>query len=195
MSHFPLWFKLVETAFVLVVVVIYARTWGFANFLWFSDIALIGSVPALWLEDATLASVLALAVLVPDGFWSVSYLARLVTGVRVSGLSDYMFDASKPRWLRALSLFHLWLPLLLLSMVMSFGYDPRALAIMCIGGWIVLWICHRWTDPAENINWVFGFGGRPQSKRSSMGAFALILVAFPAVIWLPTHVLLQWVAS
>ncbi len=191
LDTFPLWFKLVVTGYVVGVVVVYARTWGCANFLWFSDIALIGSVPALWLEDATLASVLALSVLIPDGFWSVSYLARLATGRRLTGLSDYMFDATKPRWLRALSLFHLWLPLLLLSMVASLGYRPVALPIMVVGGWAVLWICHRYTDPVENINWVFGFGGLPQSGRTPRRAFARILAAFPLVIWIPTHLLLK----
>ena len=191
---FPLWLKIFETVFVAVLVVIYARTWGWANFLWFSDIALIGSVPALWLEDPLLASGLALLIVIPDGFWSISYLARLATGKRISGLSDYMFDATKPRWLRALSLFHLWLPALLLSMVVTLGYRPEALPIVWIGGWLVVWICRRFTDPVENINWAFGFGGRPQTREANYKGFALMLAAFPIVIWLPTHFLLKWIA-
>lgn len=193
MTTFPLWLKIFETSFVVVLVVIYARTWGWANFLWFSDIALIGSVPALWLEDPLLTSAMALLIVVPDSFWGVSYLARLATGRRISGLSDYMFDATKPRWLRALSLFHLWLPLLLLSMVMTLGYRPEALAIVWIGGYVVLWICRRFTDPAENINWAFGLGGRPSSGTTSLRPFALTLAALPLVVWVPTHFLLEWV--
>lgn len=36
----PLWFKLTYTAFVLVLVPFYAAGHGFANFLWFSNLAL-----------------------------------------------------------------------------------------------------------------------------------------------------------
>ncbi|MGI9026855.1 MAG: hypothetical protein ACR2GP_14995, partial [Burkholderiaceae bacterium] len=70
----PLWLKLADTSFVAVLVVVYARTWGWANFLWFSDIALILSVPALWLESPLLASAIALAVVLPSGLWVVRFL-------------------------------------------------------------------------------------------------------------------------
>ena len=46
----PLWFKLAYTAFVLYIVVIWWRHYGWKNFLWFSDIAFIGAVPAMWLD-------------------------------------------------------------------------------------------------------------------------------------------------
>jgi hypothetical protein len=186
----PVWLKLADTAFVAVLVVIYARTWGWANFLWFSDIALILSVPALWLESPLLASMMALAVLLPDGLWIVSYFSQLLTGKRVIGLADYMFDATKPRGLRALSLFHLWLPILLLWTVTKVGYAHEALIGMTLLCWVVLLICFFFTDPNENINWAFGFGGRRQSRRSARLQLLLTMAAFPLVVYLPTHALL-----
>ena len=186
----PLWLKLLDTAFVAVLVVVYARTWGWANFLWFSDIALILSVPALWFESPLLASMMALAVLLPDGLWIVSFFWQLATGRRLIGLADYMFDATKPLWLRALSLFHLWLPLLLLWTVARLGYAPDALIGMTALCWVVLLICFFFTDPEENINWVFGFGGKRQSRRSARLHLSLTMVAFPALVYLPTHAML-----
>ena len=53
----PVWFKIAYTAFVLYVGVIWWKNYGWKNFLWFSDIAFIGAVPALWLESAAIASV------------------------------------------------------------------------------------------------------------------------------------------
>ena len=108
----PLWLKLLDTAFVAVLVVVYARTWGWANFLWFSDIALILSVPALWFESPLLASMMALAIALPDGPWIVSFIGQLISRKRLIGLADFMFDLRKPSWCRSLSLFHLALPLL-----------------------------------------------------------------------------------
>ena len=72
-------FKIAYTAFVLLVVVIWWRHYGWRNFLWLSDIAFIGAVPALWLESAALASVLAVAVLLPELIWNIDFAARLVT--------------------------------------------------------------------------------------------------------------------
>ena len=187
----PFWLKLADTAFVAILVVVYARTWGWANFLWFSDIALILSVPALWFESPLLASMMALAVLLPDGLWIVSFFWQLVSGKRLIGLSDYMFDATKPRWLRALSLFHLWLPLLLLWTVAQIGYDHRALIGMTLLCWVVLLICFFFTDPEENINWAFGFGGKRQTRRSARLHLLLTMVGFPLIVYLPTHALLM----
>ena len=50
----PLGLKVVYTIFVCALVPIYWREYGSANFLWFSDIALLALVPALWLENAAL---------------------------------------------------------------------------------------------------------------------------------------------
>jgi len=56
----PLWLKIAYTLFVCLIVPIYWRRYGPANFLWFSNIALLATVPALWLESALLASMMAL---------------------------------------------------------------------------------------------------------------------------------------
>jgi hypothetical protein len=46
----PLWLKIAYTAFVVVVIPIYWASWTPANFLWFCDVALLLTLPALWLE-------------------------------------------------------------------------------------------------------------------------------------------------
>lgn len=53
----PLGLKIVYTLFVCELVPIYWRQYGPDNFLWFSDIALLAIVPALWLENALLVNV------------------------------------------------------------------------------------------------------------------------------------------
>ena len=47
----PLWLKIAYTGLVAVILPVYAKTWGWRNFLWFSDIALVATGIALWLES------------------------------------------------------------------------------------------------------------------------------------------------
>jgi hypothetical protein len=52
--------KIIYTLFVCALVPIYWRQYGTTTFLWFSNIALLALVPALWLENALLVSILAI---------------------------------------------------------------------------------------------------------------------------------------
>src|SRR5215510_11496420 len=83
----PLWFKIAYTLFVCFLVPIYWRRYGPANFLWFSDIALLVTLPALWLESPLLASMMAVAVTLPELAWNVDFFVRLTTGASFMGLS------------------------------------------------------------------------------------------------------------
>lgn len=188
----PLWLKLSYTVFVCITVVIYARKWGYANFLWFSDIALVTTVPALWWESRLLASMMALAILLPEVFWNLGFFLRLLTGKRMGGLTDYMFDRTKPLYLRALSLFHVFLPPLLVWMVARLGYAPNALWAQTLLAWVVLPLSYLLADPKENVNSVYGPGDRPQNRMPPLVYLGVVMLAFPLLVYLPTHLILQW---
>ena len=59
-------------------------------------------------------------------------------GIKLLGMTDYMFDAQRPIYLRALSLFHGWLPFLLLFLVKRLGYDRRALSLWTLLAWSLM---------------------------------------------------------
>lgn len=195
MALIPLWIKLAYTLLVGIIVAVYARKYPPANFLWFSDIALLGSVVALWLENSLLASMMALAVLLPDIAWNLSYFVQLMTGKGVPGLTDYMFDPAYPRYLRALSLFHVFMPALLVWMVIRLGYAPQALLAQTLLCWIVIILTFVLTDPKLNVNWVFGLGDKPQQRVPPRVYLIVPIVGFPVLVYLPTHLLLQWLSS
>ena len=184
-------FKVLYTAFVLLVMVIWWRHYGWRNFLWFSDIAFIGAVPALWLESTALASVLAVAVLLPEILWNVDLVARLLLRRRITGLTDYMFEAQRPWLLRGLSLFHVPLPLVLLWMVHEYGYEPRVgLVGAVVLAAIVLPLSRAVSTPERNINWTHGLGAR-RTRLPPATYLALLYAAFVALVFVPTHLLLQ----
>ena len=191
MELVPLWTKIVYTLFLGVLVPVYWIYWGPKNFLWFSDIALLGTAVALWLESSLLASMMALAIALPELAWNVDFFGRLLTRRHVVGLSGYMFDARFSMFLRALSLFHVALPIVLLWMVARLGYDRRAWVLQTVVALVILPVTYWVTDAEANVNWVRGPGAKPQTRLHPLLYLALVMVFFPVVVYLPTHLALR----
>jgi len=189
-AELPLWLKLGATLFVAVLVPVYWAQYGPQNFLWFSDIALLTTVAALWLESPLLASMMVLAIGLPELAWNVDFWWQLATRRRLFGMADYMFDASIRPWIRALSLFHVWMPALLLWMLYRLGYDRRAWALQCLVALAVFPLTRAVTGPADNINWVYGPGGTPQRRWPDWLYVGFLVVFFSVVVYGVTHYLL-----
>jgi hypothetical protein len=186
----PLWIKIVYTLFVGVLVPVYLRHYGPTNFLWFSDVALLAMVPGLWAESRLIASTMMLAVGLPEMVWNLDFFARLIGGRSPLGLAAYMFDSNLPRLLRGLSLFHVVLPVLLAWTLTRLGYDPRALAVQTALGTLLIILSYTLTNPAENINWVFGPGAKPQRRVPGLVYLAAVMLFFPFGVYWPTHLVL-----
>jgi hypothetical protein len=183
----PLAVKLFYTLFVCVLVPVYWRHYGLANFLWFSDLALLIGLVATWLESPLLASMQAVSVLLLELVWIIDFLVRLVSGKPIIGIAEYMFKSDKPLFVRGLSLFHLVLPFFLLWLVYILGYDSRAWILQTFLFWTVAVVCYYFTEPVDNINWVFGIGSQPRKKISPTLYLALLMLAVPICIYLTTH--------
>lgn len=185
----PLWLKCVYSALACVVVVIYWRDLGPANFLWFSDIALILMVPALWLESRILASTMAVGVLLLELLWLLDF----ISGGNLTGIAAYMFagQAELALYLRVLSsLFHLALPPVILFMLIRLGYDRRAFVFQILLAAVVLPVTYVVTEPSENINWVFG-PGETQELLPPLVYLGLLFLAFIVLIYIPSHLVLR----
>jgi hypothetical protein len=166
---------------------------GPANFLWASDIALLVTVAAVWLESRLLTGMMAVGVLLPELAWSLDFFLRLLTGIDLFGMNatGYMFASHVTPLFKAFSLFHVFLPLLLLWLIYRLGYDPRALPAQTLLTWVVLAVCYLFTDPERNLNWVFGIGDLPQTWMPGPLFLLLLMAAYPLCIFFPTHLLLQ----
>jgi hypothetical protein len=169
------------------IAAVYGQCYGAENFLWLSDIALGMTTAAVICERPLPASLAAVAVLPLEIAWNVDFISR----GRLIGLTGYMFDRKLSRGLRALSLFHAVLPPTLLWLLREFGYDRRAVRIQCGITWIVLPLTYAFTDPAANINWVFGPGARPQHRIPPLVYLLLAMLAFPLLVHWPTHIALR----
>ena len=188
--HIPFWLKIIYTVFVAVLVPYYLHQYGPLNFLWFCDIALLTTLAALWLESPLLASMGAVGIALPQVLWAIDFLVRLANGQHIVNLTEYMFDADKPLFVRGLSLFHGWLPFLLLWMVWRLGYDRRALAWQVTLCWLVLLLCYVLVDdptaPAGNVNKIFGPNDSAPVTHANPGWVVVLMVAYPVCL-LCTH--------
>jgi hypothetical protein len=182
------------TLFVAVLVFYYWNFYGPANFLWLCDLALLLTMLALWLESPFLASMQLVAVFVPAVLWLTDFFARLLTGSQLSGMTVYMFRQDIPLVIRALSLYHGWLPFLLLWLVARLGYDRRGWLAESVLALVVLPFCYIFTDPIRNLNAVFGLSSDHPQRWMAPGIFLLVMMAvYPLLVFLPAHLLFRYV--
>lgn len=143
---------------VVIIIPIYWKEHGPSNFLWLSDIALISMVPALWLENKLIPSMMLIGVVPLELLWNIDFICA----GHCLELAKYMFDPSMALYLRGLSLFHIPMPIVIIYTVYILGYDKRALYYQLLLILILLPVSYGISPVKENINWVFGFGEDPQ---------------------------------
>ena len=200
-GHIPVSVTYVFTAFMFVLVPVYWRSYGPTNFLYFCDVSLFLTLFALWRRHALAASMAAVGILVPQIFWCVDFACELF-GIPLSGMTTYMFNQNNPAFLRGLSLFHGWLPFLLLFVVWRLGYDKRALWAWTGLAWGLCLIAFFCLPPAgavlsdpnipRNVNYVFGTN---DAAAQTFMEPHLYLVSFMAglfaIFYVPTHLVLN----
>lgn len=192
---FPFWLKLSALTYLGIFVAIVLTWQRPANFLWFSDIALFVVVFTLWLEKSLPVSMMAVGVLLFELFWIIDFLFMLILKHHLFGLgaTHYMFLPELPLVIKMLSFsLHAVLPVLLIYMLWKLGYDERAWKAQTILAWIVLPVSYLFTDPALNINWVFGFGGQQTQVVSGPAYLISGMLILPFFVYYPTHRLLMW---
>ncbi len=140
-----------------------------------------------------MVSMMAVGVLLPELAWNIDYLAHLIAGRDVFGLNatGYMFSQDVSLLVRVLSLFHTTLPIVLLYSLMRLGYDPRAFLAQVVLCWLVLPASYLLTEPDKNINWVYGIVQVPQIWMPESSYLLLLMLLYPLLIFLPTHLLLN----
>src|SRR4051812_8795550 len=115
-ARIPLGVKLAYSAFMAVLVPVYWYYYGITNFLYFCDMALFLTLAGIWTESAVLISMCCVGILLPQALWVADFFSG-VFGFHLTGMTAYMFNPNSSKFLRGLSLFHGWLPFLLLYLV------------------------------------------------------------------------------
>ncbi len=200
-KRIPLWLKIAYTAFMAVLIPVYWYHYGPTNFLYFCDVALLLTLIGIWTEKKLLISMSAVGILIPQALWVIDFAIQL-TGTKLTGMTAYMFDENRSLFLRGLSLFHGWLPFLLLYLVAKLGYDRRAFLNWTIMAWVLCLVGYYFLPPAGaqlpdpkipvNVNYVFGLDdAQPQSWLPAQTYLLVWMGALLAVFYTPTHLVLK----
>lgn len=177
-------------AFAATWAPLYWREYGWRNFLQLCDIAVFLTLLGIWRGNALLLSSQAVGAMLVDALWAVDYFGRLFTGRHPIGGTDYMFMESIPVFVRALSLFHVvWPPVLLWALCRT-GYDRRGWLLQGAIAGAVLVVSRLGPDPAYNVNfaWKAPFINAPVGPAPVH--LAVCLVALVLGAYLPTHLIL-----
>jgi hypothetical protein len=197
-ARLPLWLKLVYSAFMAVLVPVYWHYYGPTNFLYFCDVALILTLIGIWIESPLLVSMCAVGILTSQMVWALDFIAHLL-GTSLTGMTDYMFQSDHSLFLRGLSLFHGWLPFLLLVLVWRLGYDRRALLAWTLLAWALILVSFAFMPAPRadagllpvNINYVWGPSDTAAQSWVSPAVWLVgLIVGLPLLFYAPVHVLL-----
>jgi hypothetical protein len=140
----------------------------------------------------------AVAIVLPQMIWIADFLGRMLTGQHLNGSTEYMFNPENELFARFLSLFHFWMPLLLIYLVWRVGFDRRAIRYQALLCWSVLvtsFLVLPHTSSTENINKVWGWSDGPhQTAMPEVLWLGCLMLIYPLAIYLPTHFLFRWLA-
>lgn len=181
--------KILLTIFLCIFVPVYWHYYGLQNFLWVSDLSLFLTVIALWLNSTMLMSIATVSFICAELLWNIDFFAHLFFNLQLLGISDYMFDDSKPLFLRCISLFHVIIPILWFLYGIHYGYNKKAMYYAPVFYWIILGLTYFCTNPEKDINWAF----LPHIYHIGTEPLWLLCLALcvPALIMLPTHYVLK----
>jgi hypothetical protein len=196
----PLVIKLIYTAFVLVMVPVYLRAYGPTNFLYFCDVAAFLTLAGIWLENAFLISMCGVGILLPQALWLLDFGGQLL-GFHGLGMTAYMFDHNLSLFTRGLSLYHGWLPLLLVWLLARLGYDKRALPAWSALAVPLVLISYFFLPPAGahlpnpntpvNVDYVYGFNNQVPQHWMNQNLYVVLWIAVLCLlVFLPTHLVL-----
>ena len=141
-------------AWMVVYVPSYALAYGFANFLFLCNLAVILVAVGIWTRSRLLLSSQAVGILIVGVVWTIDLASRLLTGSHLVGGTEYMWDPQWPLVTRLMSLYHVVLPVLLLVVLRRIGHDRRGYwlqSAIAVAGVVV----GRFLGPEANINHAF----------------------------------------
>jgi hypothetical protein len=193
----PLALKVFLVLFSCVLAVYNTVMHGASSLLYICNLALFLATFGICSERSLPVSMAAVGVVLVQLIWSADLLSGLF-GRPLLGMATYMLTDSLPVAKRGLSLFHAWLPPVLVYAVWRLGYDRRAFLAWTVLTWIVLIASYVFVPPPPapasdplttvNVNYVFGLrASGPQQRMPGWVWLGGMMTVLPLVLFYPSH--------
>lgn len=197
----PRWLKTALSLFVLIHVSVSWAQYGPSCLLWLCNIALLLALAAAWLENPLLTGMSAVGVLLVQFLWLGGLLGALA-GWGVPESLRYLFNPRISLLARGLSLYHGWLPFVLLFLLHWMGYDRRALRCYLPLAAIIYALCFFLIPPVPTpvdrdslpvtVNFVHGLDYHTRQPWMQPGYWLLtVMLGSSLGLFLPTHLVLR----
>ncbi|MBI3406708.1 MAG: hypothetical protein HY046_14740 [Acidobacteria bacterium] len=188
MPEFPI-LRWLAVLWLIVWVPAYWHTWGCENFLLLCDLAVFLTCFGLLTGNSLLLSSQAVSMAFIGALWALDLLSYGIIGKHIIGGTGYLWDPQYPLWVRALSVYHILLPVIAIWALRRVGYDKRGWRLQSALA-IVITIASRWGDPAKNLNFAFTDPIFQRAWGPAPAHLAFILVVLIFAIYYSTHVML-----
>ncbi len=182
----PAWLRWCALLFLAVWFPTYWIYWRPSTFVHLCDVAVILTCIGLWSSNSLLLSSQAVSSILVDLVWCFDVAWTALRAEHPIGGTEYMWDATRPLWVRMLSMFHVIWPFLLLWAIYQVGYDRR--------GWIlqsgiaaVVLVVSRFFGPVENLNYAFADPFFHRAWGPAPVHLAITLAVLVGAVYLPTH--------
>lgn len=197
----PHWLKIGLSLFVVVHVPVNWAQYGPAGLLWLCNIALLLTLAAVWLESPLLTGMAAVGVLIVQFLWWLGLLGGLV-GLGLPESMAYLINPKISLLARGLSLYHGWLPFLLLFLLHRLGYDRRSLACYLPLA-VTIYLLSFMLAPPEpqptdrnslpaTVNFVHGLDYHTRQPWMPPGCWLVMVMLVSSLgLFLPTHLALR----
>ncbi len=169
----------------------YASAYGVAHFLQLCDLTLLLSCIGFLTGSRLLLDAQTLSAPGIGLLWLFDVTRTALTGYTLHGGTDYLWDTSIPILARALSTFHLFLPVLLLIGLHRWGYDRRALVLQSLIAGAAIAVSTTGFPGQANLNYVqyWPGGGRMTGVPGAQALTTWFLLC--GCIYAPSHLLCQ----
>lgn len=185
--------RLTFTVWMAVWTPIILWSYGPQNFLWLCNIAQFLVLYSLWTDDRLILSSQAGTVCLIGLVWVLDFIPAIASGGATATVTAYMFNPDYPLPTRIASIYHVFLPALILTVLHHRGYDRRGVWLQCVIGGLAVIGSWLFTDEERNINWVAAPFHVEQVWMPDAAWVVVMLVLYPLVLYFPGHGLVLWV--
>jgi hypothetical protein len=180
-----MWINIFLIFFLATQIIVYS-SYSIESYLWLCKINLFLTIFGILFKNKLLISMAFVGGLARFSIWNLSFIINLFTNYNLFNVTAYIFSLGTSLTIKIISLYHIFLPIILIFFLKKIGYDSRAFIFSTILYWFVIIITYFFTIKSNNINFVFCASTYNWSISDQQWVIFLLIFE-PILFILPVH--------